>query len=112
MQQIPYTFGALWNRKIIADRTHSIEKPAEEFFSSAANQPPPASLEKDYLAFIRESQEILNNLVQWAMGLLFALLVFTWEPKRPGDFLLGHWDTIAMVQIAEHFIAFIIGLMA
>lgn len=113
MKRIPYTFRALWNRNIIAERTNapSVEKLADEI-SSETTKSPSASLEKGYSAFVLESQEILNKSAQWAMGLLFALIVFAWEPKRPMDFLTGHWDIIAMVQIAEHFIAFIIGLMA
>ena len=114
MKRIPYTFRTLWNRNIIAERTNAprrFKKLADEI-SSKTIQAPSASLEKDYSAFVLESQEILNKSAQWAMGLLFALIVFAWKPRRPMDFLTGHWDIIAMVQIAEHFIAFIIGLMA
>lgn len=113
MQRIPRTLGALWNRKIIVERisNHDTEKPAGEIGSKTSGALSD-SLERDYSAFVLESQEDLNKPAQWAAGLSFALLVFAWEPRRPLDFLMGPWDVIAINQIAEHFIAFIIGLMA
>jgi hypothetical protein len=85
MKLLPQTFHTLWNRKVIANRTLKT--------STEANL---SSLENQYAEYIDKLRSLMNHWGQWAMGLLFTLLVFTWD-----------WSSVI-----EFFIAFVIGLMA
>ena len=80
MKRIPETLGILWDRRIVSDM-----------------------LETQYLNFIDDLQKLMNHRGQWAMGLFFSLLVFTWWLRR---------DIYIQQLIIELFIAIIIRLMA
>ena len=97
IKMIPETFRNLWRRKIVvgAYPWDSFQKiPCEKGSEIAASET--GRLEERFRQFMQELQKMLNHSYQWAMGVAFSLLVFTW-----------HWS-----NPIEFFIAFIIGLMA
>lgn len=99
MKRIPETFGALWDRKIIVDRPTIVlfdANTTEEVINSINNSSNSAQLEEQYRKYINDLEKLMNCPGQWAMGVFFTLLVFTWDYS----------------SVIEFFIAFIIGLMA
>ena len=97
MKKIPETFLNLWSRGIIMEDCPSdSSKKIEDEKASEIAAPENEQLEKRFCQFIQNMQKTLNYSYQWAMGLAFFLLVFTWDWSNPIEF----------------FIAFVIGLMA
>ncbi len=104
MKRIPYTLGTLWDRKIIGFRDEAFGDSGanKEDLTLKTNSYSPSKLEKQYVAFIRKFQDLLNSPYQWVFGLAFSALVFTWHSYEYEYFM----------QITEHLIAFVIGFMA
>lgn len=97
MKKIPETFSNLWRRGIIVKIRHpSPSKKIEDGKASEVAALKNERLIKRFRQFIQNMQKTLNHPYQWAMGVAFSLLVFTWDWSNPIEF----------------FIAFIIGLMA
>ncbi len=92
MKLIPQTFSILWDRKIIAYKPPKVSAATEANFHLSDS----SCLENDYADYIDNLKSWMNHPGQWVMGLLFALLVFSWDYS----------------SVIEFFIAFIIGLMA
>lgn len=70
MERIPDAFATLWFQKIITTR-----KPSEQG-SDNQDTISSASLEKQYIAFIKSFESLLNSPAQWALGIVFAFLGF------------------------------------
>ena len=111
MKRIPETFGALWNRKIIVDKSTIAlfdANTTDEALSSINNSSNSAQIEMEievqYRNYINDLEKLMNSPGQWVMGIFFALLVFTWNYNSVMEYFIEF--------SIEFFIAFIIGLMA
>ena len=106
MDRISETLVALWSRKIIVDKSAMFfvdVNMTKEDLNATNDSSISIQLEEKYRKYINDLEKLMNHPGQWAMGLFFSLLVFTWWLIRD----------IEIVQlILELFIAMIIGLMA
>jgi len=95
MDQISIIFVTLWRRGSIAG-VKGQEKSLKKAFAS-------------YSQFILEVEDQLNNKYQWAMGVVFALLVLVWY--LPNLLILGKGFIILLGLAVEVFIAMLIGMV-
>ena len=111
MKRIPETFGALWNRKIIVDKStialfdsNTTDEAVSSIDNSSNSTQIETEIEEQYLNYINDLEKLMNSPGQWVMGAFFALLVFTWNYNSVMEYFIEF--------SIEFFIAFIIGLMA
>jgi hypothetical protein len=106
MDRIRETLCTLWSRKIIVDKPAMFFVDVDmtrEDINASDDSPISIQLEEKYRKYINDLERSMNHPGQWAMGLFFSLLIFTWWIIR---------DINIVQLILELFIAMIIGLMA